>query len=69
MKYWIAIDNFYPDVYGRGTITLHLYEPKLSKHGRWKDDTAYGFLCTLPKNDFPELKFEESPKQIELNII
>ena len=36
---------------------------------RWKDDTAYGFLCTLPKTDFPELKFEESPKQIELNIL
>ena len=68
MKLWIARDN-YNDVYGRGTLTLHLYKPVLNKYGRWTDDTVYGFQCVLPKEQFPEVTFENSPQEVELNLV
>lgn len=67
MKLWIAMDN-YNDVYGRGTLTLHLYKPALNNQGRWEDDTTYGFLCVLPENEFLELTFENSPQEVELTL-
>ena len=65
MKLYIARDN-YNDVYGRGTLTLHLYKPVLNNYGRWEDDTAYGFKCVLPRDEFPEVTFENSPQEVEL---
>ena len=69
MKLWIARDNFYPDVYGRGTLTLHLYKPSLNKYGRWVDDTVDGFKCVLAKDNFPDVTFENSPQEVELKLV
>lgn len=67
MKLWIARDQ-YNDAYGRGCLTLHLYKPSLSKYGRWEDDTAYGFMCVLSKDNFPEVTFENSPQLVEIKL-
>ena len=68
MKLWIARDQ-YNDAYGRGTLTLHLYKPSLNEHGRWSDNTVYGFQCVLSKDKFPEVTFENSPQEVELKLI
>lgn len=68
MKLWVARDN-YKDAYGRGTLTSHLYKPVLNKYGRWVDNTAYGFQCVLPKDEFPEITFENSPQMVELKLV
>lgn len=68
MKLWIARDN-YNDVYGRGCLTLHLYKPHLNRYGRWVDDTADGFKCVLTKDNFPEVIFENSPQQVEIELV
>lgn len=68
MKLWITRDQ-YNDAYGRGTLVLHLCKPSLNKQGRWEDDTAYGFICVLSKDNFLEVTFENSPQQVELKLV
>lgn len=68
MELWIARDQ-YNDAYGRGTLTLHLYKPSLNKCGRWEDNTAYGFVCVLSKEEFQEVTFENSPQMVEIKLI
>lgn len=68
MKLWVARDQ-YKDAYGRGCLTLHLYEPHLSRYGRWVDNTADGFLGVLSKDKFPEITFGNSPQQVEVKLI
>ena len=55
MKLWIARAKF-------GYITLHYSKPK-EKNGGWNDVVA-----VLGNNYFPEVTFENSPKQVELQI-
>lgn len=62
------MDN-YNNAYGRGTLTLHLYKPVLNKYGRWADSTAYGFKCVLPRDEFPEITFKNSPQMVELKLV
>lgn len=68
MILWIARDQ-YNDAYGRGSVTLHLYKPSLSKYGRWEDNTIDGFMCVLSKDSFPEITFENSPQEVELTLL
>lgn len=67
MKLYVARDE-YKDAYGRGTLTLHLYKPELNEYGRWYDNTVYGFLCVLAKENFPEVTFENSPKEVTITL-
>ena len=68
MKLWIARDK-YNNIYRQGCLTLHLYKPILNNYGRWEDNTTYGFIYILSKDEFSEITFENSPQEVELKLI
>jgi hypothetical protein len=60
MKMWIARDK------KGGRLTLH------SECPIWFEDfrvwSKKGYITDLPRNDFPEVTFENSPMEVELVI-
>ena len=61
MKMWIARNE-------DGTLTLHKIKPKLFFEEcigtYWTGSNYY-----LPRNNFPEVTFENSPMEVELKLI
>lgn len=62
MKFWIARDK---------DGMLHLYEdkPKLANSNAHYFDVANGECYDLPIGLYPEVTFENSPKQFELKLV
>ena len=64
MKLWIARDN---DDAG-GELYLYTKQPLLMKNKIcWYSKEL--FYARLPKTFFPEVTFENSPQQVEINLI
>lgn len=63
MKLWIARDE-------NGLLGLHKREP-YRHSGLYGTDVFTGgiLVCYLPSNEFPEVTWENSPKEIELKLI
>lgn len=61
MKMWITRDKV-------GYLTMHNIEPFWSEYKRtWTNQNVeYG---ALPHNWFPELTFENSPKEVEIKLL
>lgn len=60
MKLWIARDK-------NGDISLYYEKPSLDKFGDFWGDAPFGMR--LSNDSFPEVTFENSPKEIELKLI
>lgn len=60
MKLWIARD-------GDGILRLYDNEPKVDK--RKQKITSIGGYYDININLFPEVTFENSPKQVEIKLI
>jgi hypothetical protein len=58
MKLWIARDK-------DGYLAIYKKEPKLVINQVW----VGGCSIWLSSNDFPEVTFENSPKEIELKLV
>lgn len=59
MKLWIARDS-------NNSLFLHDEKPELEKlYGYWYSDNSY----QLDRDEFPEVTFENSPQEVELNSI
>ena len=63
MKMWIARDK-------AGCISLYKQCPiwRWNKFGTFEDWFDGDFLTVLPLENFPEVTFENSPKQVELKL-
>lgn len=59
MKLYIARDK-------DGSLCLHDEEPHCSENGVWYSPKQ---LMYLPKNEYLEITFENSPQQVELKPI
>lgn len=59
MKLWIARDQ-------DGTLCLFQIKPFLNINNDWDSDDNY---LVINKNQFPEVPFENSPKQVEIKLI
>lgn len=62
MKLWITRDN-------DGALTAFEESPKCSNNGVWYPENVFTYCGMLPSNWFPEVTFENSPKQIEIKLI
>lgn len=67
MKLYIARDK-------DGSLNLFKYRPFLKQDniptgGYWCDNSEVGLFIFVPKNNFPEVTFENSPQQVELKLI
>lgn len=61
MKLWIARDK-------NGLLTVYNEKPELHYVEYWDGD--YGTqVIDIPKEMFPEVTFENSPKEVELKLI
>ena len=59
MKLWIARDL-------SGTLCLFEAEPYLNIYKDWDSNENY-FM--IDENQFPEVTFENSPQEVELNLV
>lgn len=62
MKLWIARDI-------DGELTIFEECPKRSDVGVWYPVDEQSFCKILPIRWFPEVTFENSPKQVEINLV
>ena len=68
MKLWIARD-------GDGSNSLWLYNAKPDKQPSniytctWKENGEWGEEYELDKDMFPEITFENSPREVELKLV
>ncbi len=58
MKLWIARDK-------NGSLAIYKKEPELLINEKW----IGGCSIWLSSDNFPEVTFENSPKQIELKLV
>lgn len=63
MKLWIARDE-------DGFLGLYRTQPILNKERyRYNEEWDGDYISPLPKSFFPEVTFENSPQEIELNLV
>lgn len=62
MKLWIARDK-------NGFIGMYKIKPKWLRVNCFRKDWCGGFIGFLDKDSFPEITFENSPMQVELNLV
>ena len=62
MKLWIARDK-------DGMLYLYDSKPYLPYDNAGYYDSANGYYYDLPIDWFPELTFDNSPKEVEFNLI
>lgn len=62
MKLWIARDK-------TGELWVFKEKPLLDIYYWYDPSSREGSMAELDKNLFPEVTFENSPQQVELNII
>lgn len=62
MKLWIVRNN-------RDTLKLYRRKPSISKLAGRPVCTNGGFLGLIYTDLFPEVTFENSPQEVELNLI
>lgn len=60
MKLWIARDL-------NNDISLYYETPKLDKFGKFWGDAPFGMR--LSNNSFPEVTFENSPREVEIKLM
>lgn len=62
MKLWIARES---------DKSLYLFSEKpIFEEGCWVEKSGYGYCFTeLPYDVFPEVTFENSPKEVELKLV
>jgi hypothetical protein len=60
MRIWIAREL-------NNDISLYYVKPKLDKFGGFWGDAPFGMR--LSNNSFPEVTFENSPQEVELNLV
>ena len=58
MKFWITRDK-------DGCLTLHDTKPVCSESGVWYSEKQTMFI---PKHEYPEITFENSPKEVEFKL-
>lgn len=63
MRFWIARDKY-------GDLTLHSCKPtyRMDKYDK-TDYWTEGRIGELPTSLFPEVTFENSPKEVELKLL
>lgn len=61
MKLWIARDK-------DNSLYFYKEKPQLTYRGNWinKNDTCF---IKLPRTEFPEVTFENSPQQVEIKLV
>ena len=59
MKLWIARDK-------DNSLCLHYEKPVLSESGVWYSEQQ---VMILPKNQYPEVTWGNSPQEVELKLI
>lgn len=60
MKFWIARDK-------TGSLCMFCEKPKLKDNTIWYH--SFGSTMLLKPNLFPEVTFENSPREVELKLI
>ena len=68
MKLWICKDE------GSSFCKLMIVEPykvydKFTKKYSWKTDDMLGTYMCLPSNEFKNVTFENSPKEVEIKLV
>lgn len=62
MNFWIARDK-------NGFIGLYRIKPTWVRVNRFREDWDGEFIGLLDNNDFPEITFENSPKEVEFKLV